>query len=54
VVEFRGLTAKEKYYWIEEVLIRFRYHRLKRAEKGVIRGGMYRKLQGIAGRKYAD
>ena len=37
VVEFRGLTAKEKYYWIEEVLIRFRYHHLKRAEKGVIR-----------------
>jgi len=36
-VEFRGLTAQEKYYWLEEVLIRFRYHRLKRAEKGVIR-----------------
>ena len=36
-IEFRGLTAKEKYYWIEEVLIRFRYHRLERAEKGVIR-----------------
>jgi transposase InsO family protein len=36
-VEFRGLTVKEKYYWIGEVLIRFRYHRLKRAEKGVIR-----------------
>jgi len=36
-VEFRGLTAKEKYYWIEGVLIRFRYHRLKRAEKGVVR-----------------
>ena len=36
-VEFRGLTAQEKYCWIEEVLIRFRYHRLKRAEKGVIR-----------------
>jgi len=36
-VELRGLTAKEKYYWIEEVLIRFRYHCLKRAEKGVIR-----------------
>jgi len=36
-VEFRGLTAKEKYYWIEEALIRFRYHRLKRGEKGVIR-----------------
>jgi len=36
-VEFRGLTTKEKYYWIEEVLIRFSYYRLKRAEKGVIR-----------------
>jgi len=36
-VEFRGLTAKEKYYWIEEVLIRFKYHLLKRDEKGVIR-----------------
>ncbi len=36
-VEFRGLTAKEKYYWIEEVLIRFRYNRLKGAEKGVVR-----------------
>ena len=36
-VEFRGLTAREKYYWIEEVLIRFRYHLLKRDEKGVIR-----------------
>jgi hypothetical protein len=36
-VEFKGLTVKEKYYWVEEVLIRFRYHRLKRAEKGVIR-----------------
>ena len=37
VVEFRGLTAQEKYCWIEEVLIRFKYHRLKRGEKGVIR-----------------
>ncbi len=37
VVEFRGVTAKEKYNWIEEVLIRFSYHRIKRAEKGVIR-----------------
>ena len=33
-VEFKGLTAQEKYCWIEEVLIRFRYHRLKRDEKG--------------------
>ena len=36
-VEFRGLTAKDKYYWIQEVLIRFKYHLLKRDEKGVIR-----------------
>ena len=37
VIELRGLTAEEKYRWIEEVLIRFKYHRLKRDEKGVIR-----------------
>ena len=36
-VEFRGLSVEEKYDWIETVLVRFRYHRLKRAEKGVIR-----------------
>jgi len=36
-VEFKGLTSQGKYCWIEEVLIRFRYHRLKRGEKGVIR-----------------
>ena len=37
VIDFRGVTAREKYSWIEEVLIRFKYHLLKRAEKGVIR-----------------
>ena len=36
-VEFRGLTVKEKYCWIEEVLTRFKYHLLTRDEKGVIR-----------------
>ncbi|HUS04312.1 MAG TPA: DDE-type integrase/transposase/recombinase [Dehalococcoidia bacterium] len=36
-LEFRALSAGEKYDWIEEVMIRFRYHRLNRAEKGVIR-----------------
>ena len=36
-IEFRGLTAEEKYCWITEVLIRFKYHRLERDEKGVIR-----------------
>ena len=41
-LEFRGLTTEEKYSWIEEVLIRFKYHRLKRDEKGVIRRYMER------------
>ena len=36
-LEFRALSMGEKYKWIEEVLIRFSYHRLKRTEKGVIR-----------------
>jgi len=36
-VEFKGRTSQGKYCWIEEVLIRFKYHRLKRGEKGVIR-----------------
>jgi len=35
--EFRGLKVEEKYEWIERVLVRFRYNRLKRAERGVIR-----------------
>ena len=35
-VEFRGLTIEGKYNWIQEVLIRFEYHFLKRDEKGVI------------------
>jgi len=36
-LEFRALSVGDKYNWIEEVLIRFRYLLLKRAEKGVIR-----------------
>jgi transposase InsO family protein len=36
-VEFRALAVEEKYEWIEKVLMRIRYHRLSRAEKGVIR-----------------
>jgi hypothetical protein len=26
MTEFKGLSAEEEYYWIEEVLIGFRYH----------------------------
>ena len=36
-LEFKVLSVGEKYKWIEEVLIRFSYHRLKRAKKGEIR-----------------
>ena len=34
---FGGVSVEERYQWIETVLVRFRYYRLKRAEKGVIR-----------------
>jgi len=34
---FRGVSVEERYQWIEAVLVRFKYYRLKRAEKGVIR-----------------
>jgi hypothetical protein len=33
-LEFMGLTAEEKYRWIEDVLIRFRYHVLREMRKG--------------------
>jgi transposase InsO family protein len=36
-IYFKGVKVREKYYWMEEVLIRFKYVRLKRAEKGMIR-----------------
>jgi hypothetical protein len=34
---FRGVSLGERYQWIEAVLVRFTYYRLKRAEKGMIR-----------------
>jgi len=36
-LEFGGVSVEERYRWIEEVLKRFQYYRLKRAQKGVIR-----------------
>jgi transposase InsO family protein len=35
--KFKGITVGEKYDWIEGVLVRFRYIKLNKAEKGVIR-----------------
>ena len=37
VLEFRSLITEEKYRWIKGELVRFKYYRLKRGEKGVIR-----------------
>ena len=31
--QFRSLTTQEKYGWVEEVLMRFKYHRLKGNEQ---------------------
>jgi len=42
---FRGASIEERYRWIEVVLVRFTYCRLKRAEKGVIR----RYIQKVSG-----
>jgi hypothetical protein len=36
-VEFRGLNAREKYNWIEEVMKRFRYPKLHKEGKGLIK-----------------
>ncbi|MFW0860158.1 MAG: integrase catalytic domain-containing protein [Dehalococcoidia bacterium] len=36
-LEFKALDVEEKYDWIETVLMRFKYYRLKRSKKGVIR-----------------
>jgi transposase InsO family protein len=36
-LEFEGVSIEERYRWIEAVLLRFTYSRLKRTEKGVLR-----------------
>jgi hypothetical protein len=36
-VEFKGQNAREKYQWIEEVLKRFRYPKLRKDGKGLIK-----------------
>ncbi len=36
-IELQGACGEEKKNWIEEVLVRFDYLRLKRGDKGVIR-----------------
>ena len=36
-VKFEGISIEVRYHWIEKVLARFKYARLKRDDKGVIR-----------------
>jgi hypothetical protein len=36
-VTFEGVSTEERYLWMESVFVRFKYSRLNRAEKGVIR-----------------
>lgn len=36
-IKFKGINTKEKYLWIEEVLRKFKYQRLKRGGKGILR-----------------
>jgi transposase InsO family protein len=36
-IEFNGIDRREKYRWIEEVLRKFQYQRLKKAGKGMLR-----------------
>jgi transposase InsO family protein len=37
VIEFKGQTSDEKYLWTEEVLIKFKYRRLSKGDKGILR-----------------
>lgn len=36
-VEFKGSSKKEKYQWIEAVLLRFRYYSLRKKEKSILK-----------------
>jgi hypothetical protein len=36
-LEFGGISIEERYHWIETVLVRFKYSRLNRPDKGVVR-----------------
>jgi len=36
-IKFKGIICKEKYIWIEEVLRKFKYQRLKRSGKGLLK-----------------
>lgn len=39
-IEFRGASRKEKYQWLETVLLRFRYYTLRKSEKSILKNYM--------------
>jgi len=41
-IDFKGLSFREKYHWIEEVLSRFRYPNLKKEGKGLIKSYLWK------------
>ena len=36
-IEFRGARQKEKYEWLNNVLLRFRYYSLRKKDKSILR-----------------
>ena len=41
-ITFQGVSIKEKYLWIGDVLTRFRYHKLRKKEKTILKEYMMR------------
>jgi len=46
-ISFRGASQKEKYQWIEDVIVRFRYFSLKKKERSILKSYM-RKMTGYS------
>jgi hypothetical protein len=40
-IEYKGTSKKQTYAWIEDVLLRFRYHALRKKDKSIIRQYVY-------------
>ena len=37
IIEFKGVSQKEKYTWVENTLTRFRYFSLEKRDKGIVK-----------------
>lgn len=47
-IKFKTVSKREKYEWINEVLVRFRYFSLRKKDKGIVRGYIV-KMAGLSG-----